>query len=237
MKNFLGDRIKENYENRSRYYLTRRTPVIVRVDGKAFHTLTAKYDKPFDACFIQNMLDAAILTACEVQGFKLAYVQSDEISFLITDYDRIETDAYFDYNKSKLESVISSYATAYFNMNVNSSRKTNSSIAVFDGRAFNIPKEEIANYFLWRAKDWERNSIHMYLRCFYSDKEIRNKNREEQHEMLYAKGKNWATDLAPSRKNGHFIYKEDGLIRFSDTTLPNYEDINKVVNLAISETK
>jgi hypothetical protein len=27
----LGDRMKNNYENRSRYYLTRRIPIIIRL--------------------------------------------------------------------------------------------------------------------------------------------------------------------------------------------------------------
>lgn len=44
----LGDRMKSYYENRSKTFLARRTPVIIRLDGKAFHTFTRGFNKPFD---------------------------------------------------------------------------------------------------------------------------------------------------------------------------------------------
>jgi tRNA(His) 5'-end guanylyltransferase len=96
MNESLGDRMKDNYEDRYRIYLTRRTPVIIRLDGKAFHTLTSKCQRPFDQHFINSMLYASEETAKEMQGFKLAYVQSDEVSFLLTDYDNLDTEAWFD---------------------------------------------------------------------------------------------------------------------------------------------
>lgn len=48
MKDELGDRMKSYYENRSKTFLARRTPVIIRLDGKAFHTFTRGFNKPFD---------------------------------------------------------------------------------------------------------------------------------------------------------------------------------------------
>ena len=36
----LGKRMKEYYENIPKIKLMRRTPVIIRIDGKAFHTFT-----------------------------------------------------------------------------------------------------------------------------------------------------------------------------------------------------
>ena len=90
-KDSLGDRMKDYYENRNRTHLTRRTPVIIRVDGKAFHTLTNSMDKPFDEQFIKMMQDTAIYMAENVQGCKAVYVQSDEISLLLTDYDKLST--------------------------------------------------------------------------------------------------------------------------------------------------
>ena len=90
----IGDRMKNNYENRYRIYLTRRTPVIIRLDGKAFHSLTRKCIKPFDQYFMNDMFGAGKNVASKIQGFKLAYIQSDEISFLLTDYDSLQTEAY-----------------------------------------------------------------------------------------------------------------------------------------------
>jgi len=96
IKDSIGNRMKENYEDRQRHYLTRRTPVIIRVDGVAFHTLTRGFDRPFDGDFCTAMLYAADHVLRSMQGFKIGYVQSDEASFLLTDYDKLTTEAWFD---------------------------------------------------------------------------------------------------------------------------------------------
>ena len=90
-------RMKVNYESRSRNFLTRRVPVIMRLDGKAFHTYTRGLDKPFDEGLIEDMQQTAIHLCQNIQGAKCAYVQSDEISILITDYDTLTTDAFLVY--------------------------------------------------------------------------------------------------------------------------------------------
>lgn len=222
----IGDRMKENYEDRQRYYLTRRTPVIVRVDGKAFHTFTAKMDKPFDYKFIASMVNAAKFTAAKMQGFKLAYVQSDEASFLLSDYTSFETEAWFDYNKSKVESVTAATMTAafireYYTM-TDTSINAVTTLPVFDARAFNLPEAEVANYFRWRALDWERNSLSMYARAFFSQKALQGAARAKMHEMLHTVGKNWVNDLSAQARNGTYIMKPD-IIRTCVT--PTYEDI------------
>lgn len=196
----LGDRIKNNYENRSRYYLTRRTPVIIRLDGKAFHTLTRKCDKPFDKTFMSVMVDVAIRLCKEIQGARLAYVQSDEISILLTDYSYFATEAWFDYNIQKMTSISSAIASVAFTQLFKQE-------GYFDSRVFNIPREEVVNYFIWRQKDWERNSLMMYARSVYSHKELYKKGKAELHEMLHAKSLNWAKDLTVREKNGSLIVK------------------------------
>jgi len=139
MNDSLGDRMKMNYENRQRYYLTRRTPIIVRVDGKAFHTWTKRLVRPFDEPLMLGMVAAAWKTAEELQGFRAAYIQSDEASFLLTDYDKLTTEAHFDYNKSKIESVTASTFTAWFGCRYSGYQPARP--AIFDARAFNIPRE------------------------------------------------------------------------------------------------
>ena len=198
--------MKHNYENRYRFKLTRRIPIIIRLDGKSFHTVTKNFEKPFSNIFHQQMCNTARTLLKEIQGAKLAYIQSDEISILITDFDTIETDAWFDYNLQKICSISASIASVKFSVDLNIT-------GLFDCRVFNIPKEEVNNYFIWRQIDWIRNSLQMYTRNFYSHKECRSKKKADMHEMLYAKGKNWATDLGPRWKNGTTIYKkETGLI-------------------------
>ena len=114
-KDSLGDRMKENYENRAKTYLVRRMPVIIRLDGKAFHTFTRGMKKPYDEIF-HNTMNATMKYLCEnIQGCKLGYTQSDEITLLLTDYDTLDTDAWFDNNVQKICSVSASMATMAFN--------------------------------------------------------------------------------------------------------------------------
>jgi len=204
-KTSLGDRMKLNYEKRHRHQLIRRMPVIVRVDGKAFHTFTRGMPI-FYPLLMDAMAESAAKVSKHIQGFKVAYVQSDEVSFLITDYDSLQTSAWFDYTQNKLESVIASMMTAYFNEYMRDPRLAVSlKPAFFDARAFNIPREEVTNYFVWRAKDWERNSVQMYAQDNFSPKQLHGKKQPDMHEMLHTVGKNWATDLGDRAKNGTFL--------------------------------
>ncbi len=203
----IGERMKGNYEAPAKYLLMRRTPVIVRVDGKAFHTFTRGMERPFDQRLIDAMIVAATFVAEEMQGFKAGYVQSDEVSFLITDYDSHETEMWFGGVKSKIETITASMMTAAFNRALAINHD-----AYFDARAFNIPQAEIANYFLWRMQDWQRNSLTMYCSSFFSHKELHGRPAPARHEMLHAIGKNWATDLCDQHKNGTWIDSDFGLV-------------------------
>lgn len=215
----LADRMKR-YEFVTRTYLTRRTPVIIRLDGKAFHSVTQECDKPFDQFFMDCMVSCANTIKKHMQGFKLAFVQSDEINILITDYDTLQTQGWFDYNFSKIISISASIASANFTTNFKR-------FAVFDSRAFNTPEDDVSNYFVWRAKDWERNSLQMYARSFFSHKQLINKHSSQIHEMLHEIEKNWTNDLTEQQKNGTWITKDE--IRYD--ILPNYEMIENLWNL------
>ena len=113
MLDALGDRMK-NYENINRVYLTRRMPCILRLDGRAFHTYTKKFNKPFDYVFMEAMWDTAKQLRQNISGAKMAYVQSDEISILLTDYDTLETEPWFGKNLQKMCSVAASMASIFF---------------------------------------------------------------------------------------------------------------------------
>lgn len=227
MRDLLGSRMKRNYEDRYRFYFTRRVPVIVRLDGRAFHNL-GSCKKPFDKDFMDSMVMAAKDTAKEMQGFKFGYVQSDEASFLLTDDDDLRTEGWFDYNLNKIVSISASTMTGYFNLYWMGFLKScfSNRIGVFDGRAFNIPKEDVANYFLWRYKDWVRNSLLMYCQSFFSHQQLMNKSREDQHEMLHGIGKNWANDLTEREKNGTFLLR-DGMTKVD--LVPTYDLIDSLI--------
>jgi len=167
----LGDRMKK-YEQSSKQFLPIRIPIIIRLDEAHFHTYTKSCQRPVD----QNLIDVMNMTAkylCEnIQGSQIAYVQSDEISLLVNNYQSIETQSWFDNNLSKMVSVSAGMASAFFTMNSGRIFSGQSRLATFDSRAFVLPKEDVLNYFLWRQKDMTRNSIQMLSRTLYSQKEL-----------------------------------------------------------------
>ncbi|MEK6879689.1 MAG: tRNA(His) guanylyltransferase Thg1 family protein [Nanoarchaeota archaeon] len=195
----LGDRIKHQYEDRTRYFLPRRSYSIIRCDGRAFHGLKLK--KPFDNEFMKAMQCTAFDLCREIQGAKFAYVQSDEISVLVTDFDQITTEAWFDGNIQKIVSISAGIASIRFG------RYFDVHQCVFDSRVFTIPDPtEVENYFIWRQQDANRNSIQMAARAVYSHKELNNKNTSDLQELLHQKGINW-NDYATDEKRGSVVKK------------------------------
>ena len=111
----LGDRMKNYYENRAKTFLVRRMPIIIRLDGKAFHTFTRGFVKPFDKRMLETMQEVTLELCKNIQGCVLGYTQSDEITLVLVDYNALDTDAWFDYSVEKMCSVSASMCTLYFN--------------------------------------------------------------------------------------------------------------------------
>jgi tRNA(His) guanylyltransferase len=222
MKDALGDRMKDYYEDRTRIRLPRRTYTIIRIDGKAFHTYTKGLNRPFDDGLIEDMDETTAYLCKNIQGVKFGYVQSDEISLLLTDFDDISTDAWFDGNLQKMCSIAASLATAKFNQ-LRMMRKCwegndvegyldqkdleNFKLAMFDARVFQISSPiEVENYFIWRQQDATRNSISSVAQSMYSPKELHGVKTDEMQEMIFQKGTNW-NDFSPRKKRGGFVTK------------------------------
>ena len=202
-KDSLGDRMKE-YESVCRDYLMRRTPVIVRIDGKAFHTFTRGMDRPFDIRLADCMAETTQNLVKNISGCYFGYTQSDEISLLLVDYMNIGTEAWFDNQIQKIVSVAASMATVYFNKAFADCDK----FAMFDARAFSLPKEEVVNYFIWRQQDCTRNSVQMVGRANFSHKQLQNLSCEKIQDKLFKeKGINW-NDTSTRFKRGTAVYKE-----------------------------
>lgn len=203
-KDSLGNRIKE-YENSFRINLPKRLPIIVRFDGKAFHSYTKDCKRPIDINLIDCMNETAIYVCKNVQGCKLGYIQSDEVSLLITNYENLNTQSYFDNNLQKIISIVAALASSYFT-SISSKIFGTIKLAQFDSRAFVLPKEEVCNYMIWRQQDATRNSVQMLARTLYSHKECNNKNNSELQELCWKKGINW-NDCPTFQKRGRCIIK------------------------------
>lgn len=221
----LGNRMKEYYENIPKTKLMRRCPVILRIDGKAFHTFTRGFQKPFDEVLIKTMQETMKYLCENIQGCVLGYTQSDEITLVLVDYKKFTSQAWFDYEVQKMCSIAASMTTMAFNRafannvgdyctynyecmdNTHENYEHILSLAVdkgamFDCRCFNIPKEEVTNSIYWRQLDATRNSIQMVGQANFSHKELQNKSCNDIQDMLMTqKGINW-NDLPLYQKRG-----------------------------------
>ena len=209
----LGERMKK-YEYITRDHLVPRMPVIIRLDGKAFHTLTRGFKRPYDAV-LSNCMKETMKYLCEnIQGCVLGYTQSDEITLVLVDYKNLDSCAWFDNNIQKIVSVAASMATLNFNKEL-VMRTTEQDYAwrhsfpgksieaqkehykymdalrtaitrggMFDARVFNVPKEEVCNCILWRQNDATRNSIEMVGQAYFSHSELHKKSCNEIQDML-----------------------------------------------------
>lgn len=209
MKDDLGDRMKE-YEAVTRQFLPRRTYTLIRIDGKAFHSYTKDLARPYDIDFMDDM-DHTTVHLCKIMsGAQFGFVQSDEISILLTDFNTIHTQPWFGGNVQKLVSVSASGATWMFNRRraLRNLSGEGSKVALFDSRAFTIPDPtEVHNYFVWRQKDATRNSISSAAQARFSNKELHGLSTDQMQEKLFQiHGINW-NDYPVGFKRGRLIRK------------------------------
>ena len=182
----MGDRFKR-YEAVTQQLLPRRTYTIIRVDGKAFHTVLSRAEKPFDAKVAEAMDQAAKSLVNAIQGAFLAYTQSDEISVVIYDFANIETQAWFDGNVQKMVSISAAIATRTFGL------WWPGGPALFDSRVFTIPDPvEVANYLIWRQRDCVRNAILGLAQAKFGPARIHGVDTTNLLHMLDDEGIHWA---------------------------------------------
>lgn len=262
----LGKRMKTYYEEVPKTRLMRRCPVIIRIDGRSFHSYCKGFKKPFDEVLIRSMQDTMMYLCKNIQGCVLGYSQSDEISLLLIDYKRLNSQAFFDYEIQKVCSITASMATLAFNRafdehysrvhpdfnfyedkfdfaeaeeygynprtpeGMEEIKKYSDAYqkvscwmidggAMFDSRCFNIPIEEVTNYFYWRQLDATRNSIQMVGQANFSQKELHCKTCNQIQDMLHEqKDINW-NDFPAYLKRGSCCIKKD-FQRIDDNSKP-----------------
>ena len=214
----LGTRMKTFYEQVPKTRLVRRMPVAIRLDGKAFHTFTRGFQKPFDEVLGNAMVRTMEYLCKSIQGCVFGYTQSDEITLLLIDYQTLDTSAWVDYEVQKMCSISASMATIafnkyffeeardWYNRQLPSTLQCEQNIvkqwkvykiaaekgAMFDARCFNIPKEDACNLVYWRQLDATRNSIQMVGQANFSHSEHQGKSCNMIQDMLHEqRGINW----------------------------------------------
>lgn len=219
----LGDRMK-GYEYQSRFFLEKKKPVIIRIDGKAFHSFTRGMIRPFDSVLMDSMQKTMQYLCSKIQNCVFGYTQSDEITLVLVDYKYQNTDAWFGNNVQKMASVAASMATMAFNrffsenvmdfINREGCEHSDYAMkladkcyrAMFDARAFQVPRHEVINQLIWRQQDAVRNSIQAVGYCNFSEREMYKKNGLDIQNMLLEKGIDWNT-YATDQKRGACCYR------------------------------
>lgn len=223
----LSTRMKSQYEDRTRYFVPRRTYTIIRLDGKCFSSYTRGLNKPFDNGLSDDMDSAIMNIMPQIQGAKFAYTQSDEISILLTDFEKTTTSAWFDGNIQKMASVAASLMTAHFNLARNRTWTSNvpkykqegktiaeivkeqDKLAYFDARVFTIPDRiEVMNYLIWRNQGCTKNSISMVAQSEFPHNQLQNKNGNDMINMLIKEGRKAWDDYSPNDRYGRMIINE-----------------------------
>ena len=193
-------------------------PVLVRLDGRAFHTFCRGLTRPYDERISRAMIEAAKYLLEELHA-SVAYTQSDEISLVFPNTDP-STPMLFDGRLHKLVSVPATLATAKFNQAVLASIPEKARLLpVFDGRAWAVSNLDFAaEHFIWREMDATRNSLNMAAQSFYSHKALHGVSSARKHEMLRDKGVNW-NDYPAFFKRGTYLRRETVVKEFTPAEL------------------
>jgi tRNA(His) guanylyltransferase len=220
----LGDRMKA-YEGCYRLFIPKKSLVVIRLDGVAFHTFTKGLERPFDADLMADMDETTKFLCEKISGVKIGYVQSDEISLVLSDRDTLDTEPWFGNNLQKLCSVSAAMCTAKFNQLRIASAIENPPcdedgnivsdsfegvvmahrLAYFDARVFVLPNEaEVYNYLQWRSNDASRNSVSSVAQSLYSHKELHGKSNSDKQELIFQKGINWNDYTYRQKRGGTF---------------------------------
>lgn len=183
----LGDKHKK-YEGMNQQYFMPMLPIMVRLDGKAFHTFTKGLARPYDARMSHCMAVAAKAVLEITQGL-IAYTQSDEITVIIPAQENM----FYGGRRDKINSVLAAAASVAFNKAIAIHIPEKAHLdPVFDCRSWQYPTDDLCvESLLWRETDATRNSLTMACSAVYKQHELQHKGFVDQHNMLHEKGINW----------------------------------------------
>lgn len=261
-KDSLGSRQK-TYEAVYKQTLVQKAPIVIRIDGKAFHSFTKKMAKPFDDLIIDTMQKTMLELCKDLATCKFGYTQSDEITLVCICDDVIRTEGLFKYKAQKIISIVASKTTKYFNkifyenmQKLENNPKEYKNVvdiniyknklfeAEFDCRVMNIPEWDVINNIIWRQQDATRNSIQMLGQAYFTQKELEKKNCSEiMDKLMNEKNINW-NNLEIYKKRGSCCYRKENdkkrkkwIIDKNMQILTTPEAKEKFTKILYSETK
>lgn len=213
------------YRSLTDYKVMPNCYTLVMLDGRSFSKMVKKkFELPFDDNFIDMMNETAKYICKKIQGALFAYVQSDEISILLSD----KGDTFFGGRLNKMQSIIASMAASKFNQlmmlyNLKNGIEPNDPMKIvenaklvdFDCKVWNVPTfNDAIAWFIYRQIDCIRNSKQQAAQTYLSFAQLLNQDTDKQITLLKVnKGIDWETEYDDGKKYGRFIYKEIAPVR------------------------
>lgn len=206
----LGDLMKDYEMSEAGRTLMPGLPVVARLDGRNFSTLTRGLDKPFDARFVEAMDEVAKDLMVEFQP-AVAYVQSDEITMAWRPVDpESGEEMIFGGRVQKLVSLLAGRASSKFSLEMVSrlpEKARSGAVPSMDCRVWQFPSPRLAAAcFVWREADASKNSVSMLASSHFGHKQLEGASSKLRKEMLLEKGVDWSA-LEPRVKRGSFFFR------------------------------
>lgn len=197
----------------------------IRVDGKAFHTFTKSFQKPYDLQFMKAMDDTGSALVSAIQGVLFAYVQSDEITVFFTDLQTAQTGLWYGGRVQKWVSIAAATASAFL------ARALPDTVLLptFDARVLRLDSmEDVENYLSWRRRDAFKNAISMAAGAVESHRNLLGLSTRQRIELLadtpYSRDK-----LPAGFLNGRLVYKENYTVPMPEELKKFHRDTDAVV--------
>lgn len=212
---------------------------VVRVDGKAFHTFTKQFEAPFSIPFSDAMNAAAVALCKAFSGVRFAYVQSDEISLVLSDLSSPQAELPYGGRVQKISSTAAATATGAFLRALPDSK----GLPVFDGRVFSLADAEQAlEYIEFRRADARKNAVSMAAHAYFSHRELAGKSTFDRQRLLEGLGIERLPEefyhgrfILPTRRIEDVTWVRDGVEHRSkaerrgwDTMVANLEAVDKL---------
>lgn len=207
-KDDLGNRMKAYEAPSTGRRVFKGQPLVVRLDGKSFHTFTKGLERPYDQS-LSDLMVATMKALVDRFQANIGYTQSDEITLVFLSEPEDRGDLNFDGRLQKIETLTASFASVYFNKHLrNYLPQKADELPIFDSRAFAVPNvQEAYHSLLWRQQDCTKNAISMAAQSMYKQSELQGKNGSELQEMMFQKGVNF-NDYPFFFKRGTFARRE-----------------------------
>jgi tRNA(His) guanylyltransferase len=218
---------QQQYEACYNYQITKKLPLVIRVDGINFARLTKNLSKPYDPLFMKCMAEAMRFTITEMSGAIFGYQQSDEITYVLRNDFELDEEPWYGNCLQDIVSVTASKTTKGFDKALEALEDKLDLVGdpIFRAKAFTLPHiGETANHLIWRQQDCTRSALNNAVKTELGKKLgkknafvlLDKKSSVDKKRLLFEYCDIDFDDYSSSYRNGVAIYKVPTIIELSD---------------------